>query len=179
MAVFLRRLASSSEMQLACSAFGPFSEEARFSSCDALTGTWPGALQSRWLTLLILAPAETVPFRERVEEEEIMDGLALAGGWETWQPAALLLPRSRKQVCLYGGLAGAPGDCLRFRAKASGSAPPAAASLALEDLLALVKGNLLKDGEGVLAGSGEVMDWLPPMQSDWLQAAAAWGDPTA
>lgn len=164
-------------MQLGCSALGPFNEEPWFSSCEALTGTWLGALQSRWLTLLILAPEETVPLRESAEEE-IMDGLAFAEAWETWQPATLLLLRSKKQVCLYGGLAGAPGDCLRFRASTSGSMPPAS-SLALEDLLALLKGNLLNDGEGVLAGSGEVMDWLPPMQSAWLQVAAAWGEPTA
>lgn len=169
--MFLRLLASSSEMQLACIALGPFNEEPWFSSCEVLTGTWLGPLQSRWLTLLILAPAETVPLRERVEEE-IMDGLAFAEVWETWQPAALLLLRSRKQVCLYGGLAGALGDCLRFRANASDSMPPVS-SLALEDLLALLKGNLLNDGDGVLAGSGEVMDWLPPMQSAWLQVAAA------
>lgn len=173
----MRLLASSSEMQLACNALGPFSEVPLFSSCEALTGTWLGALQSRWLTLLILAPVETVPLRDRVEEE-IPDGLAFVEGWETGQLAALLLPRSRKQVCLYGGLAGVPDGCFRFRATASGSMLPAS-SLAFEDLLALVKGNLLKDGEGVLAGSGEVMDWLPPMQSDWLQAAATWGDPTA
>lgn len=45
--------------------------------------------------------------------------------------------------------------------------------------LALLEGSLLKEGEGVLAGSGEVMDWLPPApHSSWLQAAAAGGDPT-
>lgn len=45
--------------------------------------------------------------------------------------------------------------------------------------LALLEGSLLKEGEGVLAGSGEVMDWLPPPpHSGWLQAAAAGGDPT-
>lgn len=65
-----------------------------------------------------------------------------------------------------------------MRATASGSVLPAA-SLAREDLLALVEGNLLKEGEGMLAGSGEVMDWLPPPpHSGWLQAAAACGDPT-
>lgn len=116
------------------------------------------------------------PLREAVEGEP-REGLVFAGGCGTWQPATLPLPGSRRQVRLYGGPVAAPRGCLRFRAEASGSALPVG-SLALEDLLALVEGNLLKDGEGVLAGSGEVMDWLPPVQSDWLQAAAAGGEPT-
>lgn len=134
------------------------------------------ALQSRWPARLTLEPGDRAPLKEAVEEEP-REGLVLAGGWETWQPAALPLLESRRQVRLYGGLAAAPRGCLRFRAEASGSTLPAS-SLALEDLLALVEGNLLKEGEGVLAGSGDVMDWLPPVQSDWLQAAAAWGEPT-
>lgn len=66
-----------------------------------------------------------------------------------------------------------PGDNFRFREGASTSTP----SLPLDDLLAFEGGSLLKDGDGVLAGSGEVMAWLPPMHSAWLQAAATLGEP--
>lgn len=67
------------------------------------------------------------------------------------------------------------GGC---QGRGSVSIPPDA-SRARGDLLALVGGSLLKEGEGVLAGRGEVMDWVPPPpHSGWLQAAAAGGDPT-
>lgn len=66
-----------------------------------------------------------------------------------------------------------PGDNFRFREGASNSAP----SLPLDNLLAFEGGSLLKDGDGVLAGNGEVMAWLPPMHSAWLQAAATLGEP--
>lgn len=66
-----------------------------------------------------------------------------------------------------------PGGNFRFREGASISTP----SLLLDDLLALEGGSLLKDGDGVLAGSGEVIAWLPPMHSAWLQAAATLGEP--
>lgn len=54
-----------------------------------------------------------------------------------------------------------PSDNFRFLEGASTSS----LSLPLDDLLALEGGSLLKDGDGVLAGSGEVMAWLPPMHS--------------
>lgn len=79
-------------------------------------------------------------------------------------------PGSRMQVRL--NMVGL-GDDFRFLEGASISGP----SLPLEDLLALEGGSLLKDGDGVLAGSGEVMAWLPPVHSAWLQAAATLGEP--
>lgn len=99
----------------------------------------------------------------------------MPGGDTTWQLGFLLLTSSPEQVRLWGGAVVERGG---FRFRGSGWVPPAA-SRAREDLLALGGVSLLKEGEGVLAGRGDVMDWLPPPpHSGWLQAAAAGGDPT-